>query len=140
MAAAGAKTFRLTMPVVRERPLHRQLADLLQLEIAPAGRVSIHGVVWWAVDASNYNDRIPGLRTTRGQIAGVPDLLLVHDGAAYFVEIKATDGQLSDPQRDVATSILLCGAHFAVVTDADQLLAVLDQWGVPRAGRARLAA
>jgi hypothetical protein len=143
MAATRTKTaaFKLTAPIVREQSLHRQLADLLRIEVAPPGRVSPAGVTWWAVDASNYNDRIPGLRTTRGRIAGVPDLLFVHDGRAFFVEIKRQpDGVLSADQQDVATTMLLCGARFAVVTSAEQLLAVLDQWQIPRAGRVKLAA
>jgi hypothetical protein len=138
---ARAKPFHLTMPAVREHGLHRQLADLLRIEVAPPGRVSDAGVTWWSVDASNYNDRIPGLRTTRGQIPGVPDLILVHDGRAFFIEIKRQpDGVLSAAQQDVAIAILLCGARFAVVTSADELLAALDQWRIPRARRVKLAA
>ncbi len=29
-----------------EQALHRQIADLLTLELAPAGKLSPHGVVW----------------------------------------------------------------------------------------------
>ena len=34
-------------PPVAEHPLQRQIADALRLEIAPPGKVSRHGVVWW---------------------------------------------------------------------------------------------
>jgi hypothetical protein len=34
---------------VAEHPLQRQIADALRLEIAPPGKVSYHGEVWWSV-------------------------------------------------------------------------------------------
>jgi hypothetical protein len=34
--------------VVTEHPLQRQIADALRLELAPPGKVSRDGVVWWS--------------------------------------------------------------------------------------------
>ena len=44
------KPFKLTRPIVREHPLQKQIADTLKIEIAPAGRVSRDGVVWFSID------------------------------------------------------------------------------------------
>jgi hypothetical protein len=41
-------------PSVPEHPLQRQIADALRLEIAPSGKVSRNGVVWWSVDHGSY--------------------------------------------------------------------------------------
>ena len=79
-----------------EHPLQRQIADALRLEIAPLGKVSRDGVVWWSVDHASYLGTAPGARIGRGIVAGVPDLFVLHRGIAHMVEIKTEDGQLSD--------------------------------------------
>lgn len=125
------RPFKLTAPVVREGPLHQQIADAYRLALCAPGKVSKAGVTWWSVDASNYNDKIPGLRTTRGQIAGVPDLIVVYRGRAFFIEVKAIDGALSLPQQSVGTSILIAGACFGTARDATEALALLEAWDIP---------
>jgi len=134
-----AKRFQLKQPVLRESQLHRQLADALRLEIAAPGYVSPHGVVWWSVDMAAYAGTAPGLRTTRGCVAGVPDMCLVWRGGAYFVEIKRPIiGELSEEQRRFALSLLICGAQLAIVDRLEQLLDALDKWGLPRHRRTKL--
>ena len=68
--------------VVAEHPLQRQIADALRLEIAPPGRVSRDGVVWWSVDHASFAGSAPGARVGRGIVAGVPDLFVLHRGIA----------------------------------------------------------
>jgi len=141
MRSAAAKTarsapaLRLTAPVVREAVLHKQIADTFRLEIAPAGRVSKAGVVWWSVDMAAYAGNVPGIRTGRGCIAGVPDMIVLHEGRAFFLELKAEDGILSPAQCTVGAAILVCGARYGVVRDAAEAVAHLDAWEIPRAHR-----
>jgi hypothetical protein len=52
-------TRRLPVP---EHPLQRQIADVLRLEIAPPGKVSRDGVVWWPVDHAAYAGTAPDAR------------------------------------------------------------------------------
>jgi hypothetical protein len=40
--------------VVPEHPLQRQIADALRLELAPPGKVSGHGVVWWSIEVVHF--------------------------------------------------------------------------------------
>jgi hypothetical protein len=137
VAAKRARPFRLAPPVVPEHPLQKQIADVLRIELAPAGKVSPDGVVWWSVDHANYAGEVPGIRVNRGIIAGIPDLFLLWLGAAFMIEIKTGVGELSQPQRAVCAAVLAAGGHVAVARDADEALACLDRWGVPRAGRIR---
>jgi len=132
--------FRLTAPVVREHPLHKQIADVFRLELAPPGRVSRDGVVWWAVDISAYAGVAPGLRTTRGVIAGIPDLFVLHRGKAHMLEIKAADGVLSNAQQAVAAAVLAGGGLVGVVRTAAEALGCLDAWRIPRNRRVKVAA
>jgi hypothetical protein len=122
-------------PPVREHPLQRQIADALRLEIAPPGKVSRDGVVWWSVDHAAYAGAAPGARVGRGIVAGVPNLFVLHRGIAHMVEVKMPAGELSDPQQSVMAAVLASGGRFGVVRNADEMLRLLDAWGVPRARR-----
>lgn len=136
----GRRPFRLTAPVVREHPLQKQIADVLRLEIAPAGKVSRHGVVWWCVDHANYAGEVPGIRIGRGIVAGVPDLLILHHGEAFLIEIKADDGEVSEAQRSVLAACLAASCRVAIARDAAEVLRLLDHWNIPRARRVKEAA
>jgi hypothetical protein len=135
-----SKPFRLQAPVVPEHSLQKQMADTLRLEIAPAGKVSRDGVCWYSVDHANYAGEVPGIRQGRGIPAGILDTFLLWRGQSYFIEIKTPDGELSEAQKAVATALLMGGGHVAVVSTVEHLLAALDAWRVPRAGRVRVAA
>jgi hypothetical protein len=132
------RPYRLKAPVVREHPLQKQIADTLRIELAPPGKVSPHGVVWWAIDHANYAGEVPGVRVGRGIIAGIQDLFILYRGRAYHPEIKAVDGALSEAQQSVCSAVLAAGGRVAVVRDADEMLVCLDEWGIPRARRVHL--
>ena len=134
------RPFRLKPPVIREHPLQKQIIDCLRLEIGPPGKVSRDGVVYWSVDHANYAGEVPGIRIGRGIVAGVPDLFCLHRGRAFFIEIKAEDGQLSPAQMSVGAAIMAAGGQIGVVTSAEACLRVFDEWAIPRAGRVRIAA
>ena len=132
--------FTLTAPVVRETPIHQQIADAFRLEIAAPGKVSRKGVVWWSVDMAAYAGNAPGIRTSKGCIAGVPDIVVVWKGHGHFIEVKAEDGVVSLPQQSVATAILIAGAEWGSARDAAEALALLDAWSIPRNRNIRVAA
>lgn len=134
---AARKPFRLVAPVVREHPIHKQCCDMMRIELAPAGKVSRRGVCWWSIDMANYGGEVPGIRMSRGIIAGVPDVFVLYAGRAYFVEIKAEDGVLSDAQQSVASAVLAARGLFGVARSADEMLALLDGWSIPRKGLIR---
>jgi hypothetical protein len=126
--------------VVPEHPLQRQITDVLRIEIAPPGKVSRAGVVWWSIDHANFAGEIPGVRIARGIIAGIPDVYILYRGRAHHIEIKTTEGELSDEQKSVSTAILLGGGRLGVARDATEVLGLTDQWGIPRNHRVREAA
>jgi VRR-NUC domain len=135
-----APRFRLQAPRVPEHPLQKQIADVLRVEIAPPGKVSKHGVVWWSIDHANYAGEVPGIRVGRGIIAGIPDLFLAWRGLAHLIEIKTDDGEVTDTQQAVITAAAVSGMRVGVARDAIEVLICIDQWGIPRARRVREAA
>jgi len=137
MAKGRAATFRLTAPILREPIIHKQIADTLRLELCPPGRISRDGVTWWSVDMAAYAGTVPGIRTARGCIAGVPDMVILYRSAAYFLELKADDGSLSPGQQVVGIAILLAGARYAIARSPLEAVQHLDAWEIPRAHRIR---
>lgn len=134
-AKSAARRFRLTPPRVPEHAIQRQIADMLTIEIARPGHVSKAGVVWWSIDHANYAGEVPGVRVGRGIVAGVPDTFILFRGRAHFIELKTPDGVVSDRQTEVASAVLASGGRVAVARDAFEVLVIIDQWQIPRAGR-----
>ena len=65
----------------------------------------------------------------------MPDLFVLHRGIAHMIEIKTQAGELSDPQQSVMAAVLASGGRVGVVRDAEEMLGLLDAWGIPRARR-----
>lgn len=116
-----------------ELDLHRAIAAVLTLEIAPARHVSKHGVMWWASDISNSAMANPGARAALGIGGGVPDLMFIWRGEVYFQEIKRErQGVLSDTQAEFIAAARLAGAPVAICWDAESCIANVDTWLIPR--------
>jgi len=134
----GRKRFKLTSPVPREHSVQAQVAHLLAIEIAPPGVASLHGVLWWSVDHANAAG-LPHLRTRRGVIAGLADIYVEHQGRAHHIELKTATGRVSAEQRTLGSHINDTGGRWAIARDGNDVLRLLDQWGVPRHRRTTLS-
>jgi hypothetical protein len=86
-----------------------------------------------SADHASYAGTTPGVRIGCGIVAGVLDLFVLFHGIAHMVEIKTPTGELSDPQQSVMAAVLASGGRVGVVRDADEMLGLLDAWGIPRA-------
>ena len=127
--------FKLVMPVVPEHSIQRTMTKVLTIEIAPAGKLSKFGVVWFSVDHANYAGEVPGVRVGRGMISGVPDTFFLYRGRAFLLELKSEDGSLSDEQKAVIAAATLAGVPVACANSMEQVLRALDIWGLPRKRR-----
>jgi hypothetical protein len=67
-----------------------------------------------------------------GTVAGVPDLIIIHAGRVFALELKAPAGRVSDVQAAVHDRLRRAGAEVAVAWGLDQALAVLAGWGLLR--------
>lgn len=137
-SAKRRPTFRLTSPTVLEHPLQQQITKLLTIEIAPPGKVSKHGVVWFSIDHANFAGEVPGVRIGRGIIAGIPDTFVLHRGITHFVELKTPTGELTIEQQSVATAISVAGGRVGIARSAEEVLVCLDEWKIPRHRRTTL--
>jgi hypothetical protein len=127
---SARRQYALIAPVVPEHAEQRVIAKVLRLEIGPEAKPSEHGVTWFSIDHANNHDQVPGIF----------DMVVLYQGRAYWIELKSRDGVLSDPQRSMAATLLLSGCRIGVASDSDDVLRCLDEWGVPRRRRVRVAA
>src|SRR5262245_13234495 len=67
-----------------------------------------------------------------GVVAGAPDLLIVADGHAHFLELKSPRGRISPAQHECHQALRAAGATVAVADDIDQALELLTTWGLLR--------
>ena len=65
-----------------------------------------------------------------GTVRGCPDLLIVADGKAYFLELKAPHGRVSAEQHACHEALCAAGACVAVAYNIDDALERLAMWGL----------
>jgi hypothetical protein len=64
----------------------------------------------------------------QGVIAGTPDIIIIHSGRCYGLELKTDNGRLTDAQRVTQRRLREAGAHVATVYGLDEALAQLTDW------------
>jgi len=70
-----------------------------------------------------------------GVVAGVPDVILIHRGRCYAMELKAEGGRPTETQLATIAAMEAAGAFTAIAQGLDRALAILEAWGLLR-GRA----
>jgi hypothetical protein len=67
-----------------------------------------------------------------GVVAGVPDVIAIHQGRVYGLELKAEGGRTTDKQLATITAMEAAGAFTAIAEGLDRALACLEAWGLVR--------
>jgi hypothetical protein len=67
-----------------------------------------------------------------GVKAGVPDVVAIHKGRCYALELKAERGRATPKQLEAIAAMEAAGAHCCIAEGLDRALAVLEQWGILR--------
>ena len=109
-----------------EAQLQRSVIAQLQWRARP-------GVWWTHIPLGGLRSKIEGailrgLGTTRG----TPDLLIVADGRAYFLELKAPRGRVSAAQHECHEALRAAGASVAIADNIDEALELLQSWEILR--------
>ena len=87
------------------------------------------GLVWWhtpnggrrsPVEAAIFN----GLSVR----AGVSDLILLHDGRAFALELKTERGRPTAAQMNFISEFRAAGGEASIATGLDQALHTLETW------------
>ena len=95
--------------------------------------------VWWThIPLGGLRSKVEaailrGLGTTRG----TPDLLIVADGKAHFLELKSARGRVTGDQQACHEALRAAGADVAVAHGIDQATAQIEAWNLLRHDVAR---
>jgi hypothetical protein len=65
-----------------------------------------------------------------GAIAGLPDVMILHQGKLYCVELKREGGRLSEIQERALIKLREAGAMATHCHGLDQALRLLEAWGI----------
>jgi VRR-NUC domain len=66
---------------------------------------------------------------------GVPDIIIVHQGRAYAIELKTETGRLTEVQAEAIAALERAGAFTAVCRGLNDALRRLEEWNLLRGGR-----
>jgi hypothetical protein len=70
-----------------------------------------------------------------GVRAGVPDIIAIHNGRCFAMELKVEGGRATDKQLECIAALREAGAFTCIAEGLDRALACLEAWGLLR-GRA----
>ena len=95
----------------------------------------------WALPADAIAHHSPGegKRTKRAQAElkrsgynpGWPDVLVIHQGRCFFIELKAAKGIVSAAQRAMMAKLYYCGCEVLICRGVPEVQAALQHLGVP---------
>lgn len=118
---------------MRERDLHRAVADYLNVALQPP-------TFWTTIGHGAFlgEARLKrGAQMKRAGVkAGVPDILIVHDGRAFWIELKTQRGRVSADQLRVAEALNNAGCGWAVCRGVEDVEMWLVAWRIPTRARA----
>jgi hypothetical protein len=117
--------------------------DQLQIAVANYLAVVLPQSVFWfhPPNGGSRNAREGAKLKKMGTKAGVPDLVFVYAGAAYFIELKAPAhgtsraGTLSREQKEIHPQIIAAGSPVVVCRSVAEVSDQIDIWKLPRRGR-----
>jgi len=67
-----------------------------------------------------------------GLIAGVPDIIAIHNGRCFALELKAPGGRTTGKQLATIAAMEVAGVYTCIAEGLDRALAVLEAWGLLR--------
>lgn len=108
-----------------EQNFHIQVADLLT-RCLPKDALFHHspnGGMRNVIEAVNFKKM--------GTKAGFPDIIIIYQRRAYFIELKAPGQYLSDEQRDIHARLQDCGAAVETCRTIEQIANRLHAWDIP---------
>jgi hypothetical protein len=67
-----------------------------------------------------------------GAIAGLPDVMVLHNGKLFCLELKKEGGRATPKQLEAIATMEAAGAYCCIAEGLDRALAVLEGWGLLR--------
>jgi hypothetical protein len=106
------------------------------IQVAIAQYLDMRRICWWAIPNGGNRNIITATKLkAEGVKSGVPDIAIVHEGQAFFLEVKKpkTDtpkGRLSDNQKTMIKRIEKAGGEVSVVYSVADVINQLIKWEI----------
>lgn len=108
-----------------EQTLHLQVAQFLEAALTPAS-------VWFHCPNGGKRTRAEaGIFCGLGVKSGIPDVVIVFDGQAHFIELKSTRGRIQPSQTEMMCRLRKAGARIAVARSLDEVIDHIQRWSIP---------
>jgi hypothetical protein len=65
-----------------------------------------------------------------GVVAGVPDVIAIHQGRCYAMELKAEGGRATEKQLATIAAMQAAGAYCCIAEGLDAALRTLESWNL----------
>lgn len=111
-----------------EQAIHKAVIKHLKSRAAP-------GVVYWHT-ANNipmggkHAARLGGLMKAMGVRAGVSDIVALHNGEFFALELKAPGGRPTESQLEFLAAVNRAGGYGVVAESFDAAILCLEHWGL----------
>ena len=119
----------MEMAVTRARPedqIQRAVFEHLRLRSAP-------GIFAFHPANSGWRSRIEAAILKGLSVhAGVPDVIAIHRGQVYAIELKTESGRATSAQLQAIEELRAAGAHVEICHGLDRALAQLEAWELLR--------
>jgi hypothetical protein len=104
----------------------------IQAAIVEWVRIAAAGVLIFAVPNGGLRSKAEAARMKwTGTVAGIPDLCVIAPGGrAFFLEVKTSNGRLSDDQLAIVDALSKLGAPFRTVRSIDDVRQTFSGWGI----------
>ncbi len=111
---------------VSEEAIHKTVVSHLQARAVP-------GVVFFHPANGEGRTRTTGARLKgMGVVAGTSDLVLLHNGIAFALELKRAGGRVQPSQTIFQDQWVKAGGRAAIAWGLDDALRHLEAWGLIR--------
>jgi hypothetical protein len=113
-------------------PRRAQPESLLQKAlVAHIKARGIKGLFWFAVPNGGFRSKVEAaIMKATGTRPGVPDLAFIHEGRAYFLEVKTESGRPTEHQLKAISEINDAGGYVVIGNGLDRCLEILERWGL----------
>jgi hypothetical protein len=116
----------MTRPPCSEQSIQAAVVDHLAWRSVP-------NCFWFAVPNGGWRSKIEAkIFQGQGVTPGVPDLILLHDGKCFGLELKSNTGRTTPIQRECHARMRAAGCYVATSYGVDESIKQLERWGLLR--------
>lgn len=107
--------------------------EQLQIQVAEFLDLALVNAVWWHTpNGGKRSKAVAGKMKAAGQKAGIPDILILHEGSLHAIELKVPGNYLSSAQKAMKDRLEVHGlTNFEICRSLDEVQATLMAFGIP---------